>query len=415
MVVLSGVFRKDLEEGKLEKPKVMHELEIAHGSIYGQEERRAVMEALDQSAPSCGPKVKEFEETFAAYCGVRFAQAVTSATAGLHLAGLAVGIEQGDEVITTPNSWIATSMAFSVLGADLKFCDVDPRTLNLDPENLEALITKKTKAIVPVHLAGQCCRMDRINEIAGKHGIPVIDDCAHSPGGEYNGKKVGSLAQMSVFSFHQQKNMCTLGEGGMVTTDDHDLYERALSYRSLRARNYGQSYKYLPIDEKVHPMNKEYWRMQFDGIGYNFRMTDIQAAVGIEQLKKLDAHNARRIELAEMLTAKLSGVPGLTLPYVDPKGKHVFHFYFVQLEEEFPVSKREFMWRLYTEKGIKAWSHYMPIHLTDPYRAQGHAEGECPVAEQTYHKYVSLPIHPRLDEQAIDYMVESIREIAGAN
>jgi len=396
----------------MEKPKVLHELEIAHGSIYGKEEREAVLKVLEDSAPSCGPKVQEFEKAFAAYCGVRYALAVTSATAGLTLAGLAAGVGQGDEVITTPNSWIATSSAFSALGADLKFCDVDSRTLNLDPDHLEALITKKTKAIVPVHLAGQCCRMDRINEIVKKHGILVIDDCAHNPGAEYKGKKAGSLADMSVFSFHQQKNMCTLGEGGMVTTDNRDLYERALSCRSLRCRIYGQSYKYLSIDEKDYPMNKEYWRVQFDGIGYNYRMTDIQAAVGIEQLKKLDAHNAKRIELAEKLRRKLSGIPGLTLPYVDPKGKHVFHVYVVQLEKNFPVSKRELMWRLYTEKGIKAWSHYMPIHLTAPYRAQGHKEGECPVAEQAYHKYVSLPIHPRMDDEAIEYMAVCIKEIA---
>lgn len=396
----------------MEKPKVLHELEIAHGSIYGEEEQKAVLDVLNHSAPSCGPKVQEFEKAFAAYCGVRYAQAVTSATAGLSLAGLAAGIGEGDEVITTPNSWIATASAFTALGADLKFCDVDSRTLNLDPGHLEAIITKKTKAIVPVHLAGQCCRMDRINEIAKKHGIVVIDDCAHNPGGEYNGKKAGSLADMSVFSFHQQKNMCTLGEGGMVTTDDQALFEKALSYRSLRARIYGQSFKYLSIDEKQYPMDKEYWRVQFDGIGYNYRMTDIQAAVGLEQLKKLDAHNAKRIELADKLRRKLSDIPGLTLPYVDPKGKHVFHLYVIQLEESFPVSKRELMWRLYTEKGIKAWSHYMPIHLTAPYRAQGHKEGECPVAEQAYHKYVSLPIHPRMDDEAVEYMAACIKEIA---
>ncbi len=396
----------------MQKQKVLYELEVAHGSTYGDEERKAVLDVLDHSAPSCGPKVQEFEEAFAAYCGVHYALAVTSATAGLSLAGLAAGIGQGDEIITTPISWIATSAAFSALGATLTFCDVDKRTLNLDPEHLEKLITKKTKAIVPVHLYGQCCRMDRINEIAKKHGILVIDDCAHNPGGEYNGKKSGSLADMSVFSFHQQKNMCTLGEGGIVTTDNRDLYEKALSFRSLRCRIYGQSYKYLSVDEKKYPMNKEYWRVQFDGIGYNYRMTDIQAAVGLEQLKKLDVHNTKRIELADEYNGKLDGILGLTLPYVDPKGKHVFHLYVVQLEGSFAVSKREFMWRLYTEKGIKAWSHYMPIHLTDPYRAQGHVEGECPVAEQAYYKYVSLPIHPRLSSEAVEYMAACIKEIA---
>ncbi|NLE45524.1 MAG: DegT/DnrJ/EryC1/StrS family aminotransferase [Chloroflexi bacterium] len=396
------------------KPEIRYELEVAYGSQYGLEEALAAIESLKNRAPSCGKKVKEFEEAFADFCGTEYALAATSATTGLSLAGIAAGVGPGDEVITTPISWIATAMAFSTLGADTVFCDVDPRTLNLDASVLEARITPRTKAIVPVHLYGQCCEMDAIREIADRHGVVVIEDCAHNPGGEYLGKKSGSLGDMGVFSFHQQKNMSTLGEGGMITTDDKELFDRALSYRSLCCRTYGGSSKYLPIDEEAHPMGKEYWKLYFDDMGYNFRMTDIQAAVGIEQLKKLDGHNATRIRLAERLTAGLSGIEGLTLPYVDPRGTHVFHVYVVQVEEEFPLSKQDFMWVLYTEKGIKAWSHYMPIHLTDPYRAQGHAEGECPVAEAAHGKYVTLPVHPRLTDEAIDYMTGCIRELAEA-
>ncbi len=157
-----------------------------------------------------------------------------------------------------------------------------------------------------------------------------------------------------------------------------ELYERALSYRSLCCRIYGESDKYLSIDEEQHPMDKEYWKLYFDDFGYNFRMTDAQAAVGIEQLKKLSGHNEKRIALANRLTEKLQGIRGLTLPYIDPKGKHVFHLYLVLLEDDFPMRKKDFMWKLYTEKGIKAWSHYMLIHLIDPYRAQGHAEWGVP-------------------------------------
>jgi perosamine synthetase len=263
-----------------------------------------------------------------------------------------------------------------------------------------------------VHLYGQCCQMDAIMGIANRHGIPVIEDCAHNPGGEYNGVKSGALGSMGVFSFHQQKNMSTLGEGGMVTTDSREFYERVLSYRSLCCRIYGESDKYLSIDEEQFPMDHEYWRLSFDDIGYNYRMTDIQAAAGIEQLKKLDHFNEERIRLAGRLTQQLQGIRGLTLPYVEPKGKHVFHVYVLQIETDFPMSKRDFMWELYTRKGVKAWSHYMPIHLTGPYVAQGHGPGECPVAEAAYHKYVSLPIHPRLTDQAIDYMADAVRELA---
>jgi perosamine synthetase len=395
------------------KPKVKFELEVAYGTEYGFEEAAALMEVLKTMAPSCGKKVKQFEDEFAHYCGAKYGLAVTSATTGLSLAGIAAGVRPGDEVISTPVSWIATSTAFSSIGADMVFCDVDPRTLCLDPRRLEGRITRKTKAIVPVHLYGQCCEMDKIMEIAERHNLVVIEDCAHNPGGEYNGVKSGALGHMGVFSFHQQKNMSTLGEGGFITTSRRDLFERALSYRSLCARVYGESDKYLTIDEEKYPMGKDYWKLQFDDIGYNFRMTDAQAAVGLEQLKKLEGHNLKRIELAMRLTEKLQGIPGLTLPYVDPKGKHVFHVYVVQLEKDFPLSKSDFMWEMYTQKGIKVWSHYMPIHLTAPYLAQGHEEGECPVAEEAFKKYVSLPIHPRLTDESIDYMADSIRQLAG--
>jgi perosamine synthetase len=394
------------------KPGILHDLEISFGTEYGFEEAIAVLESIKNRAPSCGKKVIQFEKEFAAYCGTKYALAVTSATTGLTLAGIAVDIQPGDEVITTPISWVATAMAFSVLGAKIVFCDVDQRTLNLDPAKLEDLITPKTKAIVAVHLFGQCCQMDEICSIAGRYGIPVIEDAAHNPGGEYLGVKSGALGDMGVFSFHQQKNMSTLGEGGMLTTNNREFYERALSYRSLCCRIYGGSDKYLPIDEDKHPMGKEYWKLYFDDIGYNYRMTDIQAAVGIEQLKKLDGHNRLRLALANHLTEKLQGIQGLSLPHVDPKGKHVFHIYMLQLEKDFPLNKTDFMWELYTQKGIKAWSHYMLIHLTDPYLAEGHAEGECPVAEEIVTRHVTLPIHPRLTAEAIDYMADCIRDLA---
>lgn len=396
----------------MKTPEIKMELEVAYGTIFGLEEATAVMDTIQKMAPSCGKKVKQFEDEFAAYCGTRYAVAVTSATTGLTLAGIAAGIQPGDEVITTPISWIATASAFSALGAKIVFCDVDPKTLNLDPAKLEACITPKTKLIVPVHLYGQCARMDKIMEIARKHDVLVAEDCAHNPGGEYQGRKAGALGHMGVFSFHQQKNMSTLGEGGMVTTDNKELFERILSYRSLCCRMYGPSHKYLSIDETQQPMGKKYWQLEFDDIGHNFRMTDAQAACGIEQLKKLDKHNQMRIDRSRLLTSKLQGVRGLVTPHEDTEGKHVYHLYMVQLEKGFALPKEDFMWELYMEKGIKAWSHYLPIHLTAPYRKLGHHEGECPVAEEAFSRYVTLPMHPRLTEQAIDYLASTIRELA---
>ena len=396
----------------MELPKAIHELEYGHGSAYGPEEAAALVEVLRANAPSCGPRVKKFEEAFADYCGADYGLAVTSATAGLELAAIAARVGPGDEVITTPISWISTANAAAARGARVVFADVNPRTLNLDPASVAQKITDRTKAIIVVHLYGQCCDMDAITVAARERGILVIEDCAHAAGGEYRGRRAGTLGDIGVFSFHQQKNMVTLGEGGMITTSRKDLYERMLSFRSLCCLTYDPKGKYLPIDESQQPMGKRYWHLDFDDVGFNFRMTDAQAAIGLEQLKKLDASNARRIEIANQYCKRLSGIRGLTLPYVSPDVKHVFHIYCVLVEPEFRLNKEDFMWELYTGKRIKVWSHYMPIHLTTAYRKLGHGDGECPVAEALFHKYVSLPIHPRMTEASVAYVTDSIRELA---
>ena len=393
-------------------PKAVFELEFGHGSIYGEEEQAAVLEVLKANAPSCGPKVQEFEQAFAAYCKTSYGLAVTSASTGLSLAMIAAGVGPGDEVITTPVSWVSTANAAAALGAKVVFADIDPATLNLDPKSVAAKITNRTKVILPVHLYGQCADMDALNELARPRGIAVVEDAAHAAGAEYKGRKAGSLGDIGVFSFHQQKNMVTLGEGGMITTSNKALYESMLSHRSLCCRTYDPKGKYLPIDETLQPMGKKYWHLDFDEVGFNYRMTDVQAAVGLVQLRKLDSLNARRIEVAKKYDEGLRGIRGLGLPVAGPDVKHVFHIYGVLVEPEFPVNKEDFMWSLYTEKKIKVWSHYTPIHLSTVYQKLGHREGECPIAEKMFQKYVSLPIHPRMTDQSIQYVIDSIREIA---
>ncbi|MGA8271609.1 MAG: DegT/DnrJ/EryC1/StrS family aminotransferase, partial [Candidatus Sulfotelmatobacter sp.] len=314
--------------------------------------------------------------------------------------------------ITTPISWISTANAAATLGAKVVFADVDPCTLNLDPQSVASKITDRTKVILPVHLYGQCCDMNALNAIARPRGILVVEDAAHAAGAEYKGRKAGALGDIGVFSFHQQKNMVTLGEGGMITTSSKKLFENMLSHRSLCCRTYDPKGKYLPIDEAVQPMGKRYWHLEFDGIGFNYRMTEIQAAVGLVQLRKLDQLNARRIEIAKKYSEGLSGIRGLQIPHVPPELKHVFHVYLLLLEPEFRLSKEDFMWALYTEKQIKAWSHYMPIHLTAIYRSLGHGEGECPIAEAMSERFVSIPIHPRMSEESTQYVIRSILELA---
>ena len=393
-------------------PKAKFELEFAHGSTYGEEENVAVLEVMKASAPSCGAKVQQFEHEFAQYCGTEHGLAVSSATAGLHLALIAAGVHPGDEVITTPISWISTANAAAMLGAKVVFADVNPHSLNLDPESVARKITARTKVILPVHLYGQCCDMDALNALARPREIRVVEDAAHAAGAEYKGRKAGSLGDIAVFSFHQQKNMVTLGEGGMITTGNKAFFESMLSHRSLCCRTYDPKGKYLPIDESVQPMGKRYWHLEFDSIGFNYRMTEIQAAVGLVQLRKLDSLNARRIEIARNYADGLSGIRGLCLPHVPSHLKHVFHVYLLLLQPGFRLRKEDFMWDLYTKKQIKVWSHYMPIHLTQIYRSLGHSEGECPVAEAAFERYVSLPIHPRMKEESIQYVIDSIRELA---
>jgi dTDP-4-amino-4,6-dideoxygalactose transaminase len=254
--------------------------------------------------------------------------------------------------------------------------------------------------------------MDELNALARARGIVLVEDAAHAAGAAYKGRKAGSLGDIAVFSFHQQKNMATLGEGGLITTSHRKFFESMLSHRSLCCRTYDPKGKYLPIDESLHPMGKRYWHLEFDEIGFNYRMTEVQAAVGLAQLRKLDALNDRRIAIAARYTEGLKGISGLRLPKVPAHLRHVFHVYHLMLEPAFRLSKEDFMWELYTRKQIKAWSHYMPIHLTEVYQRKGHRKGECPVAEAMFHRYVSIPIHPRLSDEAIEYVIASIRELA---
>jgi perosamine synthetase len=396
----------------MQLPSAVHELEYSHGSIYGPEEAAAIAEVLAASAPSCGIRVGAFERAFADYCGAAHGLAVTSATAGLDLAMAAAQVGPGDEVITTPISWISTANAAAKLGAKVVFADVQPDTLNLDPDSVARKITPRTKVILPVHLYGRCCDMDAFAAMSRPRNILLVDDCAHAAGAAYKGRKAGSLADISVFSFHQQKNMVTLGEGGMITTSHADLFERMLGLRSQNCRSYDPKGKYLAFDQQRQPMGKRYWHLDFEALGGNYRMTEMQAAVGIAQLRKLNGLNQRRAEIAAAYCRRLSGLRGLRSLAASPDVQHAHHIYCVLIEDDFPLTKEDFMWQLYTEYRIKTWSHYMPIHLTSAYRKLGHGPGECAVAESLFERYVSLPIHPRLTVEAIDYLCSSIEALA---
>ncbi|MFO0790715.1 MAG: DegT/DnrJ/EryC1/StrS family aminotransferase [Pirellulales bacterium] len=396
----------------MSSPKIQHGLEIKFGSEYGPEEEQAALDIIRQGAPTSGEACLQFETEFANYCGTKYARCVTNGTAALFLSMIGLGIKPGDRVITTPMTWIATAAAPATLGAKIDFVDIDPNTYNLDANQLAAKIKPSTTAIIPVHLYGQCCDMDPILEVAREHNIAVVEDAAQAVGSEYKGRQAGSMGIAGCFSFHEQKNMSTLGEGGMITTNDPQFFERVALYRSHCTRVIGRSTKYCQLDESQLDVGKAFWWQDFDDVGYNFRMTDIQAAVGLVQLKKLDELNARRIRNAEFLTQSLADVPGLTLPAVLPGCKHTYHLYPVMIDPaRFGMTKVDFVHAMLHHRGIKLGTHYNPLNWSTAFKNRGYHRGQFPNAERVGESLVTLPINPRQSTSALEYLVTSIRAV----
>jgi len=393
-------------------PEIKFDLQIQFGSEYGPEEERAVLEVLHKNAPTSGRACIQFEKDFAAYCGSTHARVTSNGTAALFVSLVALRVGPGERVLTTPLTWIATAAVGATLGAEVDFVDVDPVTYNLDPNKLEEKLTPNTKVVIPVHLYGQCCDMDPILALAKRHGFVVVEDACHALGAEYKGRKAGTMGITGCFSFHEQKNMSTLGEGGMVLTDNPDVFERVALYRSHCTRVYGKSTKYCQLDETRFPMGKRFWWQDFDDTGYNFRMTDIQAAVGIEQLKKLDMLNQRRINNAAYLTEGLRDVPGLTLPTIAPDRTHVFHLYPVQIDPKvYGMTKEDFVYAMLYERGIKVGTHYIPLHWSTAFQKRGFRRGQFPVTDALAERLVTLPINPRQTHEALDYLIDSIKKL----
>lgn len=373
-----------------EKPKTLkdslNKWELAHkfGTIYGVEEAAAMMEVLLNWAPTNREKTREFEKKFAEFVGAKHALAVNSCASALHLAAIAISIKPGDEVIVPTLTFYASANPFVFQGAKIVFAESDRRTFNLDPSRLEEKVTPRTKAIVSVSLCGEPCDMDSVMEIADKHDLVVIDDAARAIGAEYKGRKVGSLGDITAFSFQQTKNMSTLGEGGMATTDIDKYAELMELYRSNGSG--------------VYP-------------GLNYRMTDVQAAVGIEQLKKLQRHNDIRRELAHYLTRKLRKIDGVVPPCETPNMRHVYYLYMILIEpEKIGMNRDVFVKKLLDEKGIACNIQEM-VHECEAYRKLGYKKGECPVTEEFGKRLVILPLCPRYTFNDMDYVVQAIEEI----
>lgn len=352
--------------------------------VIGEEEIEAVKRVIKSGMLAQGREVENFEKEFASYIGVRNAVAVANGTAALDLALKALGIGEGDEVITTPFTFIATANAILYQGAKPVFADIDPLTFNLDPDAVVESITPKTKAIIVVHLYGQPCDMDAFIQLAEDHKLLLIEDCAQAHGAEFRGIKCGKFGDVGVFSFYPTKNMTT-GEGGMVVTERDDICEKI-----RRLRNHGQSSKYI-----------------HEELGYNLRMTDIAAAIGRVQLKKLDSLNEKRIKNAKKMIDGIKNLKSIVPPFVDSRVKHVFNQFVIKAEKRDYIAERLF------EMGIETAVHYpKPIHHQPLYRRLGYPEDICPNAVEASKKVLSLPVHPALSESDVEHVIRALREIA---
>ncbi|MDE7423228.1 MAG: UDP-4-amino-4,6-dideoxy-N-acetyl-beta-L-altrosamine transaminase [Lachnospiraceae bacterium] len=361
-----------------------------------EDDIEAVVEVLCSDYVTTGPAVAEFEKSVAEYTGAKYAVAVSNGTAALHAACLAAGIKEGDEVITTPITFAASANCVLYCGAKPVFADIEPDTYNIDPTKIEEKITSKTKAIIAVHFTGQPCKMDEIHEIAKKHNLFVIEDAAHALGAEYKGKKVGSISDMTTFSFHPVKHITT-GEGGMVTTNSKELYDRLVLFRS-----HG-----ITRDERFLEKNEGGWYYEQLDLGYNYRITDIQCALGISQMKKLDRFVERRREIAKRYNEAFSDVKGIQIPKQEADCHNSWHLYVIQVLDR----DRKEVFDTLRSKNIGVNVHYIPVYKHPYYQKNGYERVCCKNAEQYYANAISIPMYPLLSKEEQEYVIETIKEV----
>lgn len=362
-----------------------------------QDDIKAVVEALQASYITTGPKVYEFESSFAAYVGSKYAVAVSSGTAALHACCHAIGIKEGDEVITTPITFVASANCICYCGGKPVFADINSKTYNISPEDIEKKITKRTKAIIPVHFTGQPCDMEAIMDIANRHDLMIIEDAAHAMGAEYKGKKVGSISDLTIFSFHPVKHMTTC-EGGMITTNNERLYKKLLSFRA-----YGLTKNIDELENK----DEGPWYYEVKDLGYNYRLSDVMSALGLSQLKKIDLFVERRKKIAQLYNKELSGIDGLILPFQDKDGISSWHLYTIQIEAE----RRKEIYLKLKELGIGVDVHYLPVYRHPYYSRMGYQDTYCPNSEELYRQILSIPIFYDLQDNEQKYVVDTIRDL----
>ncbi|KKM12435.1 aminotransferase DegT [Clostridiales bacterium PH28_bin88] len=357
----------------------------------------AVVEALRSDWLTTGPKVGEFEARLAEKVGAKYAVVFNSGTAALHAAYFAAGVGPGDEVITTPITFAATANAALYLGARPVFVDIESDTININPEKINDAISNKTKVIAPVDFSGHPCDLGAIREIADKKGLIVVEDAAHALGAAYKGNPIGSIADMTVFSFHPVKHITT-GEGGAVTTDKQEFYQKLRSFR-----NHGIV---KGLDQMTEYHGPWYYEMHY--LGYNYRITDIQCALGLSQLEKLDAFIEKRREIAAAYYRLLSDLEYLELPTVRQLVEPAWHLYIIKIKTN-KVSRLALFERMLT-RGLGVQVHYIPVYWHPYYQKLGYRKGICSCAEDYYAKAISIPIFPAMSDSEVERVACAIKE-----
>jgi perosamine synthetase len=364
---------------------------------------QAVVDVLRSDWLTTGPKVGEFEEAFAPRVGAAHAVSFSSGTAALHAAAFAAGLKPGDEAITTPMTFAATANCVLYQGATPVFADVRGDTLNLNPEEVAKKISAKTRAVLPVDYAGHPAELNEICEIARKHGLIVIEDACHAVGAEYQGRPVGSVADMTVFSFHPVKHITT-GEGGMVTTNNPDFA------RTLRQfRNHGIS------SEARERQSAGQWHYEMVVLGFNYRLPDFACALGLQQLARLDANLVRRRDIAARYSAAFREIEGIVSPTVRADANPAWHLYPIRLDLKRLTAGREQIFRALRAENIGVNVHYIPVHLHPYYRERfGYKGGEFPVAEDAYERLISVPMFHAMSDLDVEDVIAAVRKVVGA-
>ena len=391
-----------MEELAINGGKPVFEKRIGYGHQYVDDaDIQAVVDVLKSDFLTCGPKIEEAEAKLCKITGAKYAVLIANGTAALHAAMFAADVGPGDEVITTPITFAASANCALYCGAKPVFVDINPKTYNINPESVEKKITDKTKAVVAVDFTGQAVEIDKIREICDRHNLIFIEDAAHSLGTKYNGKPVGSLADMTEFSFHPVKT-CTAGEGGAITTNDDELYKRLVLFRTHGiTRN----------QELMDKPSEGGWYYQQVALGYNYRMTDIQAALLSSQLDKLERFGKRRKELVKRYNEAFSAMPELVVQQEIAQSDTVRHLYIIQLNLDMIKCGRREVFEALQAEGLGVNVHYIPVYSFPYYQKLGYRMGECPNAERLYERIISIPLYYSLTDEEQDKVIKAVNKV----